>query len=197
MTCKVVLLTGSPATGKSSLASALGDSISDLQVINYGELILKKKRKLNPNLEYEDLREKSSMIISQKDIRDLDDELVDKVDDLRRKRSIIIDTHCVTKEFYGFRALPFAYDHIMSLSLDAIISLHCNPSIVRSRIQQNAEGRPLVTEEEARKHSELQDSYAAFYGLVSSCPIYHLDSSLPLEDLREILTDLLDLGVSE
>lgn len=44
MTGKVILLTGAPATGKSSLSRAVRDQMPEVEVVDYGQLLLDKKK---------------------------------------------------------------------------------------------------------------------------------------------------------
>lgn len=61
---KVILLTGAPATGKSTLAKILETNVEPLRRVSFGQLLFEYKRQTIPDLTYEELRAKSSQIIS-------------------------------------------------------------------------------------------------------------------------------------
>jgi adenylate kinase len=50
-------------------------------------------------------------------------------------------------------------------------------------IAANAQGRPQITEEEARFHTQLQASVAITYGMQLGTAIHFFDSAVPSEQL--------------
>jgi adenylate kinase len=194
---KVTILTGAPATGKSSLAQLLKTKLSHLESIDYGMLLLLEKQKTMPDLTYDELRARSADLITTKDVADMDERLIEWVRDKRKEAHIIIDTHGVTKEDFGFRLTPFNYAQVVELKLDAVFSLYCDPDTIQERIGRAPEGRPQISVEEALMHSQLQNGIASLYGVLSGCPVFFLDSSGILDELCETTLKILqtDLGI--
>jgi len=105
----VIYLTGAPAAGKSSIAEQLKQVISPLDVFNYRQELTKYlSERLGNNLHQDDLRRQSAKLITPEDVEALDSILLENVRILRTKTNVIIDTHAVTKEAYGFRVTPFS-----------------------------------------------------------------------------------------
>lgn len=199
MNGKVILLTGAPATGKTTLSRLLKESLQRVETIDYGKLLLIEKQKDMPELTYDELRAKSSMLISAKDVASMDERLIKWVNDNRKETHILIDTHGVTKESYGFRLTPFHYWQVIDLRLTAVFSLYCDPDIIQKRIGRKSEGRPQVNEQVALKHSQLQDGIASLYGVLCGCPVYYLNSSVSAEELCNIALKILreDLQIND
>mgnify|MGYP000738611375 CR=1 FL=1 len=182
---KVIYLTGAPATGKTTLARLIEEKFEPFLRIDYGKLLLERKRETFPYLKYEELREKSSKIIKVEDVKREDASLITKINELRATTNIIIDSHPVTKEEYGFRIIPFSLKLLAKLHLDIIIVLHRTYANILKTLAENPEGRPLITTEEAKAHEFLQDIIASSYGIICGCPVYILETNSSLDVLIE------------
>jgi adenylate kinase len=67
---KVLLLSGAPGTGKSTLRKSLEPSIAGLQQFDYEELLRRQKAKQGSVVTYEQLRDQSASVISPQDVAD-------------------------------------------------------------------------------------------------------------------------------
>ncbi len=180
----VVLLTGSPATGKSTLRKALTKMFTNVVEIDYGqELIAAKERQHGTSLTYRELRQMSADVIHSGDVATLDEQIIARISELRPSASIIIDSHAVTRETYGFRAIPFSISQVQRLAFDCVILLRCNPVTTLMRLKNDADGRQNVTEELAREHQTLQEAVALNYAITSGSPIFILDTSDGSQDV--------------
>lgn len=181
---KVIYLTGAPASGKSSTTRLLSASDPSLLVWEYGARLTEHVRAHSVAVDNQDgLRAQSAAIVTPADINTVDTALITYVKERRAQHNIIIDSHPVTKEEFGFRITPFSLERFKELLPDEIWVLFVNPDVTISRIQADAAGRPMVTEEEARFHTTLQASVAATYGMALGRPVYLFDSSVPQADL--------------
>jgi len=195
---KVILLTGAPGTGKSTLRNALAGRIAGLEHFDYGQLLLRRKQEEGSNLSYEQLRKQSATIISPFDVATTDDWVIGEIDRLREKSHILIDSHALTRESYGFRSIPFSRLQLENLRLDGIISLRCDPDVLIARTQLDPGGRREMTTELAREIQTLQESLGLTYAVLCACPAYVIDATnANAEEVVNIAMQILNqVGVS-
>lgn len=181
---KVIYLTGAPAAGKSSTTRLLFERVPDLLIWEYGAKLTEHcaARSVDVTGQHE-LRARSADLITPEDVAEVDSKLMTFVKEHRPTRHVLIDSHPVTKEAYGYRITPFSLEQFAQLRPDEIWVLYASPEETRRRIQEDSGGRPLVTEEEARTHTLLQSSVAATYGMSIRCPVYMFDTAEPRADL--------------
>ena len=139
--------------------------------------------------DHEELRALSAQVVRPQDIEALDNALLDQVNRIRGKRPVIIDSHPVTKETYGYRVTAFSQEQVQRLRPDEIWVFYTAPSVMLERISREPRGRPTVTEEEARLHTYTQASVAASYGIVTGAPVYLFDTN---QDQELIISNLLE-----
>lgn len=181
---KVIYLTGAPAAGKSSTTRMLAEQLTNLQVWEYGarltEHVMTKGLAVAGQ---DDLRARSATVITPQDVSEVDQKLLVFVEEHRSASHVLIDSHPVTKESYGYRITPFSLDQFAALRPDEIWVLYASPEETRRRIKADAGGRPMVTEEEARLDTMLQACVASTYGMSIRCPVYIFDTAKPATEL--------------
>ncbi|MDX8449633.1 ATP-binding protein [Mesorhizobium captivum] len=186
---KVIYVTGAPAAGKSSTLQALRARIPGMEVWEYGERLTSYVRARSIDLvDQSELRAKSAQVVTPDDIVQLDGQLLEFVELRRGKVPVLIDSHPVTKEEYGFRITAFSENRVRDLAPDEIWVFFTSPEETRRRIQSESGGRPLPSEEEARMHTSLQASIAATYGIIVGAPVYLFDTAIDQETLLSRLT---------
>jgi len=174
---KVVLLTGAPAVGKTTLAISLEEMIEPLHRVDYGRLLLEYKQRTMPDLTYDEMRRKSAQLILPEDVRAMDSFLIERLPEWRAQTNVIIDSHAVTKETYGFRITHFSESDLARIGLDAIIVVYCHANEILRRIEGNPGGRSRISADEASHHMNLIESLATVYGVVAGCPVFLLDGT--------------------
>ncbi len=117
-------------------------------------------------------------MVTRADVAEVDAKLLQFVEQQRGKRPILIDSHPVTKETFGFRITPFSNAELRALAPDVILCLYLDGAQVAARIKASPMGRPLPTQFELDLHNHLQASVAVQYALVLDKPVYLLDSSV-------------------
>lgn len=190
---KTIYLTGIPAVGKSFLTQELLKRKDNVKVISYSQLIIdffayKHKR----NLEHNNMRTQSSNIISPRDIEEIDKLLIRLTNQYKKEKHVIIDSHAITKENYGFRSTPFKTNILKALKLDMIVVLYSNVNNIKNRIKSNPEGRSNMTDEEITIMFNLQNSLAQIYGNILNKPVYFLNSDNDIDTIREFIIKKLD-----
>lgn len=184
---KVVLLTGAPGVGKSTLRGALAKRLSGLQAFDYGMLLLERKKGHGITIPYSELREKSSAIVTPDDVGSVDDWVIGRVSELRQRSDVILDSHALTAEQYGLRAIPFSADQLRRLKLDAVLVLRCEPATLLKRVHDKPEGRRNITEDLMRELQILQEAVGISYAIACGCPIFIIDVS---ERSQEQVTEM-------
>jgi adenylate kinase len=127
--------------------------------------------------EYECLRASSNELASPAFIASVDEQLLTEVTRHRLSTNILIDSHAVTRENFGFRVTGSSSSLLDRLKLDCIIVIHAPANERVKRIKTEPKGRLPVSVEEARLHETLQDSVAIAYGLMSACPVFIVEAS--------------------
>jgi adenylate kinase len=172
----VIYLTGAPAAGKSSTARALKERVQALEVWEFGDRLKQHLARRFSSVSQEDLRRESEHLITPEDVAAVDRWLIEWAHDARKTSHVVIDSHPVTKERYGFRVTPYSLADFARLAPTKIWALYCSPEVTLQRIGRNPAGRPSVTPEEARMHTLLQASVAVTYGMSLGIPVHFFDS---------------------
>lgn len=188
----VVYLTGAPAAGKSTLSRALKRQVGHIEVFEYGQrLTAYLAERDGVELTQAKLRAHSAGIATADDIEAVDTLLLDFVRRERPRSPVLIDTHAVTKESFGFRVTPFSLAQIAQLQPTMMIMLYTAPEIACARIAAAPDGRPTITEWEAAFHTETQAAVAVSYATYLGIPVYLLDGTAPTETLVEEISKRL------
>jgi adenylate kinase len=127
-----------------------------------------------------------------------DDWVVSEIGRLRSSSHIIIDSHALTREAYGFRAVPFSLVHLRDLGFDAVIALRCDAEVLLKRVKTDPGGRRELTVETAREIQILQQSLSLTYAVACACPFHVIDTTdlNAAEVLQAGLELLAKLGIT-
>jgi adenylate kinase len=182
----VVYLTGPPASGKSTVTKLLRQRIAQLDTWDYGERLRSHvERRAGASVTYDQVRGESARIITAADVAETDENLLQWVEENRAKTHLLVDSHAVTKESFGYRATAFTEQHLKRLNPTLLICLYVPPTVAVERISANAEGRRPVTEFEAGFHAGLQGAVAITYGITTGRPVYFIDGSVAVDMVVE------------
>jgi adenylate kinase len=171
----VIYLTGAPATGKTTCGTMLARE-TGMTMFSYGaELTRRLADRVGSQ---EELRQRSAAVITAADVVALDQELVERTAAARvAGPGLVVDSHAVTKEHYGFRCIPYSPEHLSSLGFTAIVCLFVAAEEVARRISEEPLGRPLPTLAQLAMHDEMQRSLAITYAHRLGVPVHLVDAS--------------------
>jgi len=182
----VIYLTGAPATGKSTLLASLDANMQPMLTFSYSKVLADYVGKRSAaELSQDEIRRQSAKVITAEDVQAVDQMLLELVNRRRNDSHIVIDSHAVTKEQYGFRVTAFTLEKLAAIRPTLLICLYADPEIIRARIAADPAGRPQVTKSEAETHDTLQANVALIYGIQLGIPVYFLDSAKPTATLVE------------
>ena len=171
---ETILLTGAAGVGKSTLAASLALD-PRVVVFEYGAELTRRASDGQPGLTQDDIRRHSATLVNGSHVAETDEALQRFIATHRDSKHVIIDSHAVTKEFYGFRVLPFTPSQLHAAALSRIIVLHGAPQVLVARIALDPGGRPLLSSWEAQEHISLQATVALSYAVILGIPIHFLD----------------------
>ncbi|MEY9853092.1 adenylate kinase [Leifsonia sp. EB41] len=169
-------LTGAPASGKSTAGRALAQRVGG-QYISYGHLLTKA---LGVSSQ-EELRRRSAEAISPDDVARADARVRDII--ANTTGDLVVDSHVVTREMYGFRAIPFDPPTLRAMQFTHLICLMVPGATIHDRISRDGGGRPLLTPEQFDQHAALQSSFAVTYSHSAGVPAAFLEADMPINDV--------------
>lgn len=191
---RLIYLTGAPATGKSTLTENLQQLLPDTVVFTYSKELLGHVRVKSAAAEtQDDLRRKSSEIITREDVEAVDKQLLALAEASRGRTSMVVDSHPVTIEKFGFRVTPFTKEQIKQLAPDVIICLYASAAVIEGRISTDPAGRPLPSRDEIDLHTQLQCQVASMYAFETGASLYFLDAAPSPKQVLENFVKLTKL----
>lgn len=175
---KVVYLTGVPGTGKSTVCNAILKARADVKVFSYSE-------HLGHHLgtTKSELRQKSSSVVMSEAVHAVDAELARFVAHHRLNAAIAIDSHAVTYEDFGYRAVPFKPKVLTALRLDAVVCLTADATHVADRVAADPGGRRAVEVGEIEHAQRLQEAVATAYAVLLGIPLYLIRTDRVVTDV--------------
>ncbi|HBY02156.1 MAG TPA: hypothetical protein DEG92_06440 [Rikenellaceae bacterium] len=186
---EVILITGAAASGKSTLSRELA-KLDNFAVFEYGDVLFQRSTVKHPGLTYADTRSHPEIFIDPEDISGTDEALQQFIVVHRDTQHVVIDSHAVSKENYGFRIEPFGPGQLQRATFSRIIFLHCDPRVIEARTSAYPEGLPSLNFNESELYQNLQCSVAINYSTILGIPIHFLDSAL---DSGVVLSQFLSL----
>jgi len=161
--------------------------------VDYGQLLREHKlRQTGIEISYDELRRDSASVISPQDVAAVDQWLIEQLPSWRTEGNILIDSHPVTKEAFGFRITPFSLEQVRRIGFDAIVVLVGEPNTLARRIAEDRQGRPNVDAFQAGFQVQLQAAVAAIYAIACGQPCFAIDTTqLTPEDVSGFALDLL------
>jgi len=186
---KLILMTGAPGVGKSTITRAIETHFKPIVRIGFGELIFEVKKQLGSTENYQHLRATPNKSIPINYVSLAEELLLNKAAQLRHTTNILLDSHAVVNDYFGFRIVP-EITNFDKAKIDAIVVIHAPFEIVEQRLSREPKGRNPVSRQMFEDHKVLQDIVAVQFGLVAKCPIYLLETD---DDLNRSVRALMEI----
>jgi len=187
---EIILLTGTAAVGKSTLSRRIGKA-TGFKAFEYGDELFKQAAQKHPTISHSETRSHSEIYISDEDVRNTDEALQLFIQEYRNKYHVVIDSHAVSKESYGFRSEPFGLGGLQRASFSRIVCLYCDPNIIVERTKNNPEGRPTLTIQEAEFYQNFQSSVAITYSTMLGVPLHFINSNANPDDVEKNFLNII------
>jgi adenylate kinase len=175
-----VYLTGAPATGKTSVATYLHDTYG-ARVFSYGQAL--REHAALRGISHEELRQKSSSVVRKELIGELDASLPGLLAEWRNTGPVIIDSHAVTSEPWGLRAIPYSRNALLRLGLTRIVCLMADGQTLFDRIDRDPAGRRSEDRWKLGQLNNAQVALAASYAHTTGLPVCAIDARRPLDEV--------------
>jgi len=193
---KFILLTGAPGVGKSTITRSIETRISPMTRIGFGDLIFEVKKQLGTIENYEQLRATPDKSIPINYVSLAAEVLLNRVTLLRHATNIILDSHAVVNDYFGFRIVPEIND-FERVKIDAVIVVHAPFEIVEQRVIREPKGRNPISKHSFEKHQTMQDAVAIHFSLLAKCPMYVVETDDDLSKSLYILQEIFQsIGMS-
>jgi adenylate kinase len=140
------------------------------------------------------IRQHSAMAVTRDDVTHVDERLIDEVSAIRNSHDIIVDSHPVTKESFGFRVTPFTAEQLVALDPDAIACLYASPDVLYQRMSVDPGGRQPSSLLELELHVQLQCAVSAQYSVATGKSCYLFNTEMQIEVLAQRVAETLRLS---
>ncbi|HDM23604.1 adenylate kinase [archaeon] len=161
----LAIVTGIPGVGKSTVLKILQKMSDNVQIINYGDLMLEEAIKRDYVSHRDEIRKLPRSIQLK-----LQRIAAEKIAELKSPdRIVIVDTHSVIKTPFGYLpGLPFSILDI--LKPDYIIAIKASPKEISYRRSLDPNRRRDIEEEsEIERHLMFEDIFNAAYAAYINC----------------------------
>jgi adenylate kinase len=193
---KLVMLTGISGVGKSTIARHIEDRINPIARLGFGNIIYEVLQREGTDAGRTEIRTTPNRFISISAIKTATTILQERVVNLRQSTNVLLETHAVVSDYFGFWIFPEISD-FEAVKLDAVIVIHSPFEIVEQRMIQKPEGRNLISKQSFESYQSLQDAVAVNFCLMAKCPMYVVETDNDLLKTSAILINIFEnIGMS-
>jgi len=191
----VVMITGIPGVGKSTITRmALKKTKARFRLVNFGDLMFEEAVKSGLVRHRDEMRRLNPGVQKELQLK-----VARRIVEIAEREPVLLDTHATIRTPVGY-LLGFPREVIEVINPDFIVIIEASPSeILGRRLRDLKRDRDVETEEQIRRHQDLNRAAAVSYAMHSRALIKiienHEDKGLK-EAVRE-LVEILNLAVGE
>lgn len=189
-----VLLTGAPGVGKTTVSEGLSRQDPDVfRVLRFGRYVYEAAlSRLGKNIDYRDFRSSSAELVTTQDIYQATERAEEVVkDNAKASKITIVDSHAVSKEHYGWRAVPDDPRLLAKFGYNWIIQLYAPPELVIERTLHSPDGRLAAAPEDIAVMQVLQFGTSVYYAATIGKPLHVVSNTGPIGETLEAVRALL------
>jgi adenylate kinase len=162
----VIVVTGTPGAGKTTVLKKALESISNFNVVNFGDEMLSYAKKIGIVEDRDELR-KQPLDIQ----REIQKKAAKNISEKAKNSHVIVDTHCTVKTPMGY--LPGLPKWVLEeLKPKTIVLVEADPEdIVNRRLMDAERTRDKEMTQEIREHQEMNRAVAMAYAMVSGATV--------------------------
>jgi len=134
-------------------------------------------------ISHEELRDQSSAVVTAELIADLDASLPTLLAGWREDGPVVIDSHPVTSETWGLRALPYSTARLSAIGITHIICLIADGETLLGRIRATPEGRRADDPWKLEQLNNTQLALAAAYAHTLGIGLSAIDARESRDDV--------------
>jgi len=193
MTARVVLLTGLPGIGKTTVATALSEG--DYERVHFGGLIRTVlEREARRSLSHDEFRRDFTRLVDEHTIR-LATVLARKQVDSSTSSVCILDSHAVVPTEVGIRVTPDDSELMGLIRADVIVHLGLLGCVDRVVRNSHACGRNPLGEQEALLAESLQLNTCVLYASSCHAPLFVVKANGSVRETIHHVTSAIRRGL--
>ena len=191
----VVVITGIPGVGKSTITKiAMRRASAKFRFLNFGDLMFEEAVKAGLANHRDEMRKldlATQKVLQLKAAR--------KIAEIAEKEPVLLDTHCTVKTPLGY-LLGLPENVVKTINPNFVVIIEAFPSeILGRRLRDLKRDRDVETEEQIKRHQDLNRAAAIVYAMYSNALIKIIENheDKGLEEAVEELVNILNLAVRE
>ncbi len=163
---KLIVVTGVPGSGTTTVVRKALERVKGYRFINYGDIMFEIAKKQGLVDHRDEIRK-----LSQDTQKRIQKEAAEEIARIRENENVILDTHCTVATPKGY--LPGLPEYILrTLKPDMFIIIEANPDeILGRRLKDASRRRDITSEEEIQEHQQINRSIATSYCMLTGATL--------------------------